>query len=873
MKIGNTDASVAVMSGTSMAAPLCAGAAAMVREYFVKGFSTAGMANASMGFSPSAALVKAVMIHSAQPVMIQPGGRPRETPPAVYETQYPNMQSGYGQVQLSSILQFTDSSFQAFFIDRQELENGKRAVFCFRVHNSDETANYFRVSLVWTDPPGDPTSSRSLVNDLDLVVLTPNKTTFLGNAFSQTDETHGAYAMRDSVNNAEQVRIQDHANGIYSVYVHAREVAIGPQKFALVASASSTMSVLKASECTPPSCPNACSGRGRCLGSGICVCPLTHGGDDCAIEYKVLLLQTQANPTSTALSVTWLGTSYYTFQIADGGSFALSIVKGPQNARSDADFYLAKDRIPTLNDHDAAIADAFSAGTFQSLGNAGGFWIMALLAYEGDVQVSVVLATAKDASVAENVFSAKTVLVQESANTQNASAGSMPSQELTCSTACDCKVFTTATGSLADRSSSVNEYDNNLGCWWMIVPDEADAGGLVLQFNSFVTEGYYDTVVINECFDALCRNISEIEVISGTNVVIPYTVSTSARGMLLRFDTDDSATYRGFSGTWWTLPPNSGPRQVLDNTTGGAFVKGLSGTIASDVLQNYRWIIGDGTMDTTVSLSYTLSAASAGSISIHQCASLDWSLIANTTMLYSHVPTCLGPTPMNIGVRNVQDTYNVTGIGTIEVVFQRNLSQTNNHFEASWHVTAIQPVIQHTPEPSTLPAISTCSEPLCARFTYETPTGLLQLGTESGTYAANTDYTWTISVDRSQWIRLRFSWFDIEKNYDVVRLYQCTGIETGKQCVDDASWTLFATLSGSLADSAVAVSMHDGFVARGAMRVHFTSDSTIEKRGFEAVWMSSVERIFTTNIDTIFTPNVPQSMFMELWHRFVDSLL
>jgi len=114
MKIGGTDASVSVMSGTSMAAPLCAGAAAMVREYFVKGFSTAGVANASMGFSPSAALVKAVMIHSAQPVMIQQSGRPREKPPAVYETQYPNMQSGYGQVELSSILKFADSSFQAF---------------------------------------------------------------------------------------------------------------------------------------------------------------------------------------------------------------------------------------------------------------------------------------------------------------------------------------------------------------------------------------------------------------------------------------------------------------------------------------------------------------------------------------------------------------------------------------------------------------------------------------------------------------------------------------------------------------------------------------------------------------------------------------
>ena len=208
-------------------------------------------------------------------------------------------------------------------------------------------------------------------------------------------------------------------------------------------------------------------------------------------------------------------------------------------------------------------------------------------------------------------------------------------------------------------------------------------------------------------------------------------------------------------------------------------------------------------------------------------------------------------------------------------MFQRNLSQTNNHFEASWHINTIQPVIQHTPEPITLPAISTCSAPRCARFTYETPTGSLQLGTESGTYAANTDYTWTISVDRSQWIRLRFSWFDIEKSYDTVRLYQCTGIETGKQCVDDASWTLFATLSGSLADSAVAVSMQDGFVTRGAMRVRFASDSTIEKRGCGAVWMSSHHYSFdghTTEIHVSATHEPRESMFMELWNRLVDVI-
>mmetsp|Transcript_92941 Transcript_92941/g.135828 ORF Transcript_92941/g.135828 Transcript_92941/m.135828 type:complete len:291 (+) Transcript_92941:2130-3002(+) len=45
--VGTSDGAVATMSGTSMATPLCAGAAAMVREYFFKGFSSAGVADAS----------------------------------------------------------------------------------------------------------------------------------------------------------------------------------------------------------------------------------------------------------------------------------------------------------------------------------------------------------------------------------------------------------------------------------------------------------------------------------------------------------------------------------------------------------------------------------------------------------------------------------------------------------------------------------------------------------------------------------------------------------------------------------------------------------------------------------------------------------
>ncbi len=54
-----------------MAAPACAGAAILVRQYFMNGFYAKGARNDSAGFIPSAALVKAVMINSAKPMRSQ----------------------------------------------------------------------------------------------------------------------------------------------------------------------------------------------------------------------------------------------------------------------------------------------------------------------------------------------------------------------------------------------------------------------------------------------------------------------------------------------------------------------------------------------------------------------------------------------------------------------------------------------------------------------------------------------------------------------------------------------------------------------------------------------------------------------------------
>ena len=47
------------MEGTSMATPLIAASAALVRQYFLTGFYPGGAANPGGGFAPSGPLVKA----------------------------------------------------------------------------------------------------------------------------------------------------------------------------------------------------------------------------------------------------------------------------------------------------------------------------------------------------------------------------------------------------------------------------------------------------------------------------------------------------------------------------------------------------------------------------------------------------------------------------------------------------------------------------------------------------------------------------------------------------------------------------------------------------------------------------------------------
>jgi hypothetical protein len=187
--------------GTSMATPLVAGCAAVVRAFLRK----QGLAK------PSAALMKAMIINGAR----QLAGQyvPSEAGLAA------NNNQGFGRVDVQAVIgPYAAKETVQFFDEKKKLDAGERED---RTITIPAGASRLKVTLVWSDPPGE-----GLQNDLDLVVV------------ANQQERHGNMPAGskafDRKNNVEQV-IMDHlvaGNAVVSVIAHS--IPVTPQSYALV---------------------------------------------------------------------------------------------------------------------------------------------------------------------------------------------------------------------------------------------------------------------------------------------------------------------------------------------------------------------------------------------------------------------------------------------------------------------------------------------------------------------------------------------------------------------------------------------------------------------------------------------------------------
>jgi subtilisin family serine protease len=99
------------------------------------------------------------------------------------------------------------------------------------------TGGPLRVTLAWTDYPGEPAAAKALVNDLDLEIIAPNGTHYYGNQGTYTSGQCLRDSKWDACNNTEGVILPQAAAGTYTIIVHGTQVAQGGQQpFGIVAS-------------------------------------------------------------------------------------------------------------------------------------------------------------------------------------------------------------------------------------------------------------------------------------------------------------------------------------------------------------------------------------------------------------------------------------------------------------------------------------------------------------------------------------------------------------------------------------------------------------------------------------------------------------
>jgi serine protease AprX len=206
--------------GTSMATPIVAGSAALVREYLI-----GHRHHVQDGLKPSGALIKAFLINGAVAI----GGQfPNEIPAG------PNSVAGFGRLNLTETFQPAGGTAAPQFADEPDhaVQSGQVRIYMADV---EDTSKPLKITLTWTDPPS-AAGFGGLQNRLYLRVQPPAGAALDGDL----------QPFPNVLNNVQQVVVPSPIAGTYQIQVHGVSVtvnspvltdpAVPKQDFAVVAS-------------------------------------------------------------------------------------------------------------------------------------------------------------------------------------------------------------------------------------------------------------------------------------------------------------------------------------------------------------------------------------------------------------------------------------------------------------------------------------------------------------------------------------------------------------------------------------------------------------------------------------------------------------
>jgi hypothetical protein len=228
--------------GTSMATPVAAGNAALIKDYFNRNQYWYKYCNksyrlcrtASSAISISGVMLKALVLHSGQAVSAYDGSSSGR---GLVSSHVPDIYQGYGRMTLANILplQFYSSSSSSSFdlyIDEASLASLSERVYEVDVEDSNRP---LKVTLSWYDPPNDIFAARLLLHDLDLLLESPQGVIYHANQPAVTVSSVSDSGNRDELNNNEQITIKNPGVGKWKVFVQAKQLTESDlQKYALV---------------------------------------------------------------------------------------------------------------------------------------------------------------------------------------------------------------------------------------------------------------------------------------------------------------------------------------------------------------------------------------------------------------------------------------------------------------------------------------------------------------------------------------------------------------------------------------------------------------------------------------------------------------
>ncbi|MAT48325.1 MAG: hypothetical protein CMA27_00665 [Euryarchaeota archaeon] len=274
-------------TGTSMATPNAAGAAALVREYLTEVAQRA---------SPQGALMKAILILGAQDI----GTR-----------DIPNNNEGWGRINLQNSI--APSGGRGIWVDdRSTLSNSGTSV----EYNINVTSpgSPFKVVLAWSDHMGSRFSSKQLVNDLNLEVEAPDGTTYLGNMFQNGRSVAGGTleVEADDTNNVEVVLVDNAQTGLWKITV--ADVQHGGPRSQMFAIAASGVGI---NDLRPDVIPTP--------GSLITSNPIPNVGEEVQLSYEIRNIgNTEANDFDVELKIDGTSVDSYELSLGTGAKTVLT---------------------------------------------------------------------------------------------------------------------------------------------------------------------------------------------------------------------------------------------------------------------------------------------------------------------------------------------------------------------------------------------------------------------------------------------------------------------------------------------------------------------------------------------------------------------